>query len=123
MRIWEKQLTQPAKEQVGLLYKIAIDLFVTKNRHLKVVESFTMQEHNNDLAQSPEEQLAYQELKMRYESALLELPESQRTVFLMSRMDELKYHEIADRLQLSVKSVEKKMTLALKYLRQALGQS
>lgn len=123
MRIWEKQLEKPNKELVGLLYKIAMDLFISKNRHQKVVQNFTMQDHTMELAQSPEEELTYRELKTRYETALLELPEGQRTVFLMSRMDELKYHEIADRLQLSVKSVEKRMTQALKHLKQALGQS
>ena len=123
MRIWEKQLSQPAKNQIGLLYKIALDLYISKRRHLKVVENFTMQEQHHDMAHSPEDEMAYQELKTRYETALLKLSESERSVFLMSRMEELKYHEIADRLQLSVKSVEKKMTAALKYLRQALGQS
>ena len=88
-----------------------------------MVENFTMQEQHHDMAHSPEDEMAYQELKTRYETALLKLSESERSVFLMSRMEELKYHEIADRLQLSVKSVEKKMTAALKYLRQALGQS
>ena len=38
----------------------------------------------------------------------------------MSRIDELKYHEIAERLDLSVKAVEKRMSQALAHLRQAL---
>jgi RNA polymerase sigma factor (sigma-70 family) len=71
---------------------------------------------------SPEEQLIFEELKNRYETALTNLPEKQRTVFLMSRMEELKYHEIAERCGLSVKAVEKRMNLALSYLKQAIGK-
>jgi RNA polymerase sigma-70 factor (ECF subfamily) len=56
-----------------------------------------------------------------YENALATLPEKQRTVFLLHRMDGLKYHEIASNLGLSVKAVEKRMKFALEYLRKALN--
>jgi len=48
------------------------------------------------------------------------LSEKQRTVFLMSRMEGMKYHEIAERLKLSVKAVEKRMTITLTYLKKVL---
>ena len=48
------------------------------------------------------------------------MPEKQRTVFLMSRMDHMKYHEIAERLDLSIKAVEKRMKLALAFLKERL---
>ena len=41
---------------------------------------------------------------------------------MMSRMEGLKYHEIADRLQLSVKAVEKRMNIALAYIKRALHE-
>jgi DNA-directed RNA polymerase specialized sigma24 family protein len=45
------------------------------------------------------------------------MPEKQRTVFLMNRIDELKYKEIADHLGLSVKAIEKRMSQALDHLK------
>jgi RNA polymerase sigma-70 factor (ECF subfamily) len=48
------------------------------------------------------------------------MPEIQRVVFLMNRNDEMKYQEIAECLQLSVKAVEKRMSGALQYLRTQL---
>ena len=69
---------------------------------------------------SPEEMLMFEELQKNYEKALLQLPEKQRIVFLMSRIDQMKYHEIAERLGLSVKAVEKRMTLALAYFRKVI---
>ena len=69
---------------------------------------------------SPEELLAFDQLKEKYESLLLKLPDKQRVVFLLSRIDELKYHEIASRLNISVKAVEKRMKNALNLLRNEL---
>ena len=40
-----------------------------------------------------------------------------RTVFQLSRFEELKYREIADKLDISVKTVENHMGKALKLLR------
>ena len=57
------------------------------------------------------------ELEKKIHSALYELPEQCRTIFQMSRFDELKYREIADKLGISVKTVESQMSKALRLLR------
>jgi RNA polymerase sigma factor (sigma-70 family) len=62
----------------------------------------------------------YKQLQNNYQQALIQLPEKQRTVFMMSRMEELKYAEIAERLDISIKTVEKRMSNALFYLRKVL---
>ncbi len=61
------------------------------------------------------------ELEARLEEALRQLPEKCRTVFQLSRFEELKYQEIADRLQISIKTVEAHMGKALKVLRVQLA--
>ena len=57
------------------------------------------------------------DLREKLADALNELPEKCRTIFQLSRFEELKYQEIADRLQISVKTVEAQMGKALKILR------
>src|SRR5690606_1167579 len=57
------------------------------------------------------------ELERQIEKALNRLPEGCRTVFQLSRFEELKYREIADRLNISIKTVENQMGKALKRLR------
>jgi RNA polymerase sigma-70 factor (ECF subfamily) len=57
------------------------------------------------------------ELKKQLHAALEKLPEKSRAVFEMSRFQELKYHEIAKVLELSLKTVEGHMTKALRHLR------
>jgi len=121
LKIWEKQLSDH-KNIKGLLFKIAGDQFVSQYRREKVVSRFRLNFKQDQTGGSPEEQMIYTEIKDRYEAALASLPEKQRTVFLMSRMEQLKYHEIAERLGLSVKAIEKRMNLALTFLKKAMGE-
>ena len=60
------------------------------------------------------------ELQQHLNKALSELPEQCRTIFQMSRYEELKYQEIADKLGLSVKTIENQMGKALRLLREKL---
>jgi RNA polymerase sigma-70 factor, ECF subfamily len=48
------------------------------------------------------------------------LPEKCRQIFFMSRMEKLSNREIADKLQISVKTVEGQMTIAIKRLKSLL---
>jgi RNA polymerase sigma-70 factor (family 1) len=117
MRIWEKQMTPDPKQVKGLLFKIAGDLFVSQYRKEKVAFNFfnTFQPSNKSL--TPEDEINFRELQNAYDAALKSMPEKQRTVFLMNRIDELKYKEIAEQLDLSIKAVEKRMSQALNHLK------
>ena len=120
MRIWEKQmLLLPGKDK-ALLYKIAGDLFVSFTRRERLRIEAPGRIHFELRDESPEEQLQYRELQDRYEEALMKLPENQRIAFLMSRTEELSYQEIATRLSISVKAVEKRISGALSRLRKEL---
>ncbi len=120
LRLWEKRDHQPVKKQVALLYKMAGDMFISHYRHLKVEQEFATNNPGINHAPSPEDELNYDELNIRYIQALEAMPQNLRVVFLMSREEDLKNREIAVRLGLGVKAVEKRMTGALKYLREAL---
>lgn len=56
----------------------------------------------------------------RIEESIESLPEKRREIFRLSRRDGLKYQQIADKLQISVKTVETQMSLAFKTLREQL---
>lgn len=57
------------------------------------------------------------DLKEKLQQALSELPERCRTIFQLSRFEELKYQQIADELGISIKTVEAQMGKALRVLR------
>jgi RNA polymerase sigma-70 factor (ECF subfamily) len=120
MRVWEKHMDLLPERDTGLLYKIAGDLFVSHTRRERLRQEAPKEIRFEQRDSSPEDELRYSELKEKYEKVLMKLPENQRVVFLMSRTEELSYQEIATRLSLSVKAVEKRMSGALKRLRKEL---
>lgn len=121
MMIWEKRDQIDTSQIKALLYKISNDMVISNYRknttRLDYEQSMTT---NNEAQLSPEEELNFQELSASYAKALEQMSEIQRVVFLMNRNDEMKYQEIAECLQLSVKAVEKRMSGALQYLRTQL---
>lgn len=88
-------------------------------KHQKVKEghrlhvAYTMK--NN--SEQPQGRMISKELESKFRDALNELPEQCRTVFQLSRFEDMKYKEIADKLDISVKTVENHMGKALKLLR------
>lgn len=120
MKIWEKDFVYHPQKTKGLAYKIANELWINQYRKSISVKKYQLTLSYDSLSTDNEHQLEYQELKEKYEETLSRLPLNQREVFLMSRMEELTYKEIAERLDIGVKAVEKRMSLALKELRKAL---
>jgi len=120
LRLWEKQMDIDPKTAIRLLYKIASDMYISKYRREKLEMNYLNSLQNDKVDISPEDELRHKELSTNYKKALASLSEKQRTVFLMSRMEGMKYHEIAERLKLSVKAVEKRMNITLTYLKNVL---
>lgn len=65
--------------------------------------------------------IEFRNLEVMAKQFISELPEKRREIFLLSRDQGFTNKEIANRLDISVKTVENQMTSALKYLREKLG--
>lgn len=93
-----------------------------RNRSL----SFTSQPVNAEATEqlpdvedtSEEEDILRSERDARLWDAIDQLPPERKKIFLLSKRDGLKYQEIAEELNLSVKTVENQMSKALKALRE-----
>jgi RNA polymerase sigma-70 factor (ECF subfamily) len=68
------------------------------------------------------ESLLVQELEDKIETAIQSLPEACKRVFILSRKKNLKNKEIADLLEIDIKTVEKHITKALTVLRANLKE-
>jgi len=73
--------------------------------------------HYADESIDPADELRAKELNEIITKALNTLPEKCRQIFEMSRNEGLKYHEIANQLSISIKTVEANMGKALKHFR------
>ncbi|GAB3504938.1 RNA polymerase sigma-70 factor [Spirosoma knui] len=125
MTIWEKRDGMEINASLkSYLYRAVHNRCLNRIKHLAV-----QAEHRNqveaDLVQTyeaPVQVLMANELSDRLQEAIQRLPEQCRLIFMMSRFDELKYQEIADRLGLSIKTVENQIGKALRILRTDLAE-
>ena len=117
IKAWEKRegiITETVK---SYLYTIANNLAINHFKSARHRYEFGLQEYDKSTGESPQYILEKDEFARHLEKAIAELPEIQRIVFLMNRIDDLTYKEIAERLEISVKAVEKRMHGALASLR------
>jgi RNA polymerase sigma-70 factor (ECF subfamily) len=82
------------------------------NRDEKILEIL-----EQEFQEAPHDHLETQELELRIIESLNSLPDRCREIFMLSRFEEISYAEIAERLSLSVKTVETQMSKALRILR------
>ncbi len=66
------------------------------------------------------ENLEKEELQKIIDKAIDDLPARCRAVFMLSRFEEMSYQEIANQLDISIKTVENQISKALKSLRQSI---
>ncbi|MCF6361560.1 MAG: sigma-70 family RNA polymerase sigma factor [Cyclobacteriaceae bacterium] len=121
IKVWERSSEIKLETVSSLLYTIASNLAKNHLKHQNVVLNFVNKQTIHSYAQTPQQVLEEQEFGKKLEEALGGLSEAHRTTFLMNRIDQITYSEIAKRLDISVKTVEKRMSIALKQLYQALG--
>jgi len=67
-----------------------------------------------------ESEVQYNELKRKIDRVVRQLPPQQQTVYRMSREQGLRQEEISYRLNLTVATVKKHLTLSLRYIRKNL---
>ncbi len=73
-------------------------------------------------AQNPAKQIEFQEFQHQVEQIINALPPRQREIYLLSREEGFSYREIANKLSLSINTVENHMVRALKYIRERLEE-
>jgi len=86
----------------------------------KLVETKYIREAQPESAAIDRDLIEEAELNARINSAIDELPEKCREIFVLCRFEELHYNEIAQKLGISIKTVEMQMGIALKKLRSKL---
>lgn len=122
-KLWEKKEKISELQSVpAYLYRAVHNECMNYVKHEKVKMAYEAHAvHHGSISGQATDTATARELEQRIGDALASLPEQCRTIFQMSRFEELKYREIADKLGLSVKTVENQMGKALKILRTKLA--
>jgi RNA polymerase sigma-70 factor (family 1) len=121
--LWEKRNTLVNITSLkAYLFRAIHNSCLNYIKHEKIVENF----RDYAVLQSQEQEdytneaVNGKELEIIVEKAIQSLPEKVRNVFNLKKQDGLKYQEIAEMLNISVKTVEAYMSTALKILRENL---
>ena len=92
-----------------------------RSRRADLHEAFDAEQHG-DVDFSPEHVLLGRERLVRATAILLELPERTRVIFVLRRLEGMKYLDIAVRLGISTSAVEKHMQRAIAHLASRLEE-
>jgi RNA polymerase sigma-70 factor, ECF subfamily len=123
LNLWEKRHSLQINISLkAYLYKAVYHQSLNQLKHLKVRQRF--QEASLKASSSLSQQIEGEENELleRIRATMDALPEKCRMVFQLSRFEELKYAEIAERMGISLKTVEAHMSKALKTLRTDLAE-
>jgi len=94
-------------------------MHLRKMRREQPVDERNTPEHEV-VAPDPSEQMQLNEVSELVSRTIEDLPDRTREIFRLNRQEGLKYREIAERLSISMKTVEANMGKALKALRKSL---
>lgn len=120
LKLWENRRRIDKRTVKAFLYTIAQNLTINQLKRKQLHYKFQKKPGSDRDTDTPEKLAEIVEYEIKLNQVLSDLPAGGREVFLMNRLEDLTYNEIADRLKLSVKAVEKRMSKVLKILREKL---
>ena len=122
VKLWEKRDLIKRETLKSFLYTMASNMMVNHFKRRKVMYNHQNQITKNQITEykSPHFILEEKEFENKLNKIISALPDGYREVFLMHRIDEFTYQEIAIRLNIGVKAVEKRMSKSIKIIKEQL---
>lgn len=125
LSVWERKITfdssKSAEQYLSRSAKYQVLNYLRNKKITVETNEYTGNENLTEIYRyNPESVYTCNELSQKIDSRIEALPEPSKTIFLLSRHQAMSYLQIADEMGVSVKTVEKHMTLALKNLRTEL---
>lgn len=122
-RLWQNREKLNIESSLnGYLFRAVHNKCLHYIDHLKIVAKHEQETAYGQevIPEDPVDIIRYRELQQKVNLILNRLPERCSLIFCLSRFEGLKYNEIAEKLSVSVKTVEANMGRALKEFRKAL---
>lgn len=121
IKLWDNCAKVNVEKVKSYLYTIASNSFLNVVKHQAVIRKHQAGLSMSKTNESPEFIMMEQEFLEKLERVIDGLPERQKEVFLMNRIEKKKYKDIAIELNISIKAVEKRMHGALVVVRKEIG--
>ncbi len=121
MKLWQNRDKVQFGDQIKhYLFKATSHTALNHLRTSKKIVSAEAEHLTHLHTSGGDEALQYKEFAGKVREAIDRLPPRCKTIYLLSRHEGLKYQEIADTLDISFKTVENQMGIALEKLREEL---
>ncbi|MDQ3111194.1 MAG: RNA polymerase sigma-70 factor [Bacteroidota bacterium] len=120
-KLWTKKTEiPPLQSGKNFLFRVTVNATLDHLEKNKRIVRLVNEDHLGGSANETEEKLELKELELKISKTLEALSPKCRAVFILSRYEGMKYREIADHLDISVKTVENHMGKALAHMREKL---
>ncbi|MCA1751686.1 MAG: RNA polymerase sigma factor [Cryomorphaceae bacterium] len=123
VKLWETRNRIDKTSLKAYVYTIAANLLINKLKRQTLKYKFLNLQTDRSEKKTPEYLMEMEEYDQKLQATLAKIPDGAREVFLMNRIDDLKYHEISERLGIGIKAVEKRMSKALGIIRAELDKN
>ncbi len=123
VNIWDKRSTLNVETSLkSYLYRAVHNNSLKFLQHKKVIDKHAQRivDRKESYYSEPVNNIQLEEFSKLLETAFTSMPQKTKQIFELSRNEGLKYNEIAEKLEISVKTVEAHMGSALKILRENL---
>ena len=125
VNLWEKRqsidLSKPVKSYLATIVRNKCLNYLRDHKKFSN-DLLALENLSNEVVYNQPDNLVEADIRDQIDRAIDELPEKCREVFKLSRNQNLKYQQIADELQISVKTVETQMSKALQHMRIRLAE-
>ncbi len=126
VKLWENpDLWMNCERINNYLYTIERNYIYNYLKHKAIASDYLetaaerMRMAEEELSQ-PHDELCFHEFEFSLQMALEHMPEQRRRIFSMSREEEIPFHKIAEKLNISVRTVEHHVYKALQDLRKSI---
>ncbi len=122
-KIWEIRKTLNSEQSFSsFLFTIAKNSIFNKHRKKLNEEAYKehLRAHLDQIYDKTENDIILADMKQRIDKYVIKLPKKRQEIYLLSREEGLSYKEIAQKLNISEKTIESHIRLVLKDLRQIL---
>lgn len=125
VKLWENRNTIEINTNFqSYIFRAVRNSCLNLIKHINIREEYKAynQQELERNQQNLEEEIHASELETRIREAIEQLPAERRKVFIMSRYEGLKYREIAEKLNISDKTVENQMGKAIKFMKEKISK-
>lgn len=124
VKIWENRITiDTSYSFIGFVFTVAHHLILNRIRKIRNENhcKAKLTKNGSDIHNETEEGILSADLEQLQQAVLVELPPRRKIIYQMIREEGMTYKQVAEQLNISVKTVESQMTEAIKHFRTKLS--